>query len=147
MSVSTGISLHDLCFYYVTREWFYTALTRSRDLNEIYYWDPSVILHDLQVVKDGELEIKMERKLAGYMAQDTKAGRSFSVEDYINVGDFKGLLEEQDFRCFVCAEIVSLVWKDSKDETQFTLDRQDNDLAHVKGNCVVSCLKCNRAKH
>ena len=147
MSVAEGISLHDLIFYFVTREWFYTALTRSRDLDKIYYWDPSVVLHDLQVVKEGELEIKMERKLAGYKAQDAKAGRPFEEADYVSVDDFKLLLEEQDYRCAVCAEVMALVWKDAKDNTQFTLDRLDNALAHVKGNCAVSCLGCNRGKH
>lgn len=148
MSVATGISLHDLMYWAVTREWFYTALTRSRNLEEIYYWDPSVILHDLQVVKDGELELKMERKLAGYKAQDDKAGRIFNEADYFDVDDFKALLLEQDFRCSVCNNIVSLEWKKgTTDKSQFTLDRKENDLAHVKGNCVISCLGCNRAKH
>lgn len=78
MSVAMGITLHDLCFFYVTREWFYTALTRSRDLDEIYYWQPNVVLHDLQVVKEGELELKMERKIAGYKTQDAKAGRLYA---------------------------------------------------------------------
>jgi hypothetical protein len=146
MSVSSGISLHDLVFYFVTREWFYTALTRSRDLDEIYFWDPSVVLHNLQVVKEGELELKMERKIAGYKVQDAKAGRLFEEANYVSVEYFKSLLDEQDHRCYMCAELVSLVWKD-KDPSQFTLDRLDNDLAHVKGNCVVSCLGCNRETH
>lgn len=147
MSVATGITLHDLMFFYVTREWFYTALTRSRDLNEIYYWDPAVILHDLQVVQEGELERKMEQKLSAYKLQDNKAGRAFEDADYFTVADFKELLAEQEYSCAVCGELVSLTWKKAGDESQFTLDRLDNDLAHVKGNCVVSCLGCNRATH
>jgi hypothetical protein len=147
MSVSTGITLHDLCFFYVTREWFYTALTRSRDLDEIYFWDPSVVLHDLQVVKEGELQLKIERKIAGYKVQDAKAGRLYDDAAYINHNDVIALLDEQERRCCVCAEVVSLVWKDAKDDSQFTVDRLDNDIAHVKGNCAISCLGCNRAKH
>ena len=146
MSVASGITLHDIIFFFVTREWFYTALTRSRDLEEIYYWDPSVLLHELQTVKEGELELKMERKIAGYKVQDAKAGRLYDEADYVSVEDFKALLEEQDYRCAVCAELMALVWKEAKDNSQFTLDRLDNDLAHVKGNCAVSCLGCNRGK-
>jgi hypothetical protein len=147
MSVATGITLHDLAFFFVTREWFYTALTRSRNLAEIFYWDPSVVLHDLQVVKVGELELRIERKIAGHRKADADAGRGFDEADYITVEDVKDLLDTQEYCCSKCREVVMLSWKDAKDGSQFTIDRINNTEAHVRHNCLISCLKCNRATH
>ena len=147
MSVAMGITLHDLVFCYVTREWFYTALTRSRNLAEIFYWDPSVVLHDLQVVKDGELELRIERKIAGHRKADADAGRDIDEAIYITVDDVKELLDEQEYCCFKCQEVVMLSWKDAKDGSQFTIDRINNMGAHTRYNCVISCLNCNRATH
>jgi hypothetical protein len=145
MSVATGITLHDLAFFFVTREWFYTALTRSRNLAEIFYWDPSVVLHDLQVVKVGELDLRIERKIAGHRKADADAGRSFAEVDYITVEDVKALLDAQEYCCSKCHEVVMLTWKDAKDGSQFTIDRINNAEAHTRHNCLISCLNCNRA--
>ena len=38
MSAADGITIFDIDFWYVTREWFYTALTRATSLEDVYYW-------------------------------------------------------------------------------------------------------------
>jgi hypothetical protein len=146
-SVAKRIYLHDLLFFYVTREWFYTALTRARNLYEIYYWEPSVVLHDLQVVADDALARRIEKKLESHRAADLKVGRSWVEADYLTVEDVRALLSEQENRCSECGEVVELAWKSASDPSQFTIDRLNNDLAHIRGNCVISCLSCNRATH
>jgi hypothetical protein len=53
---------------------------------------------------------------------------------------------EQDGKCAHCAAWLPPRWKD-KDPEMPTLDRIDNALAHVKGNCCLACLRCNRMRH
>ena len=48
--------------------------------------------------------------------------------------------------CAHCAAWLPPRWKPA-DPEQATVDRLDNALAHVKGNCCLACLRCNRMRH
>ena len=52
----------------------------------------------------------------------------------------------QGGKCAHCAAWLPPRWKD-KDRDQPTMDRVDNALAHVKGNCVLACLRYNTTRH
>lgn len=108
MSVSDGITLFDLTFWHVTREWFYTALTRATSLDRIFYWEPEVKLHSLQAVQESEVRAALERKIAGHKMADRKAGRSFDEADYVTPERVWELMEEQRGRCFSCGGYVQV---------------------------------------
>ena len=147
MSAEGGISLFDVEAWCATREWFYTALTRTTDLNEVYFWDPDAgTVSGLPVVLRSDFRQAMETRLRGYMDQDTAAGRSWIPEDFVDGDYIMALYDDQNGVCAHCAEHFPPRWK-PKDHNQPTVDRVDNLLPHVKGNCVLACLSCNRARH
>ncbi len=74
MSVSDGITMFDLTFGYVTRELFYTALTRATSLDRIFFWEPEVKLHSLPAVQESEVRVLLEKKIAGHKAAGRKGG-------------------------------------------------------------------------
>jgi len=46
-------------------------------------------------------------------------------------------------KCYYCKEEVYILYKNIRENLQWTLDRVDNDLGHINDNLVISCLKCN----
>ena len=52
----------------------------------------------------------------------------------------------QDNKCYYCAHVLDLKTGDTK-LSQFSIDRLNNNLGHLIGNCVISCLFCNHAKN
>lgn len=147
MSAEGGISLFDVEAWCATREWFYTALTRTTDLDAVYFWDPDAgTVSGLPVVLRSDFRQAMESRLRAYMEQDTAAGRTWAPEDYIDGDGIMALYDEQEGRCAHCAAWLPPRWK-AKDRNQPTVDRLDNALAHIKGNCCLACLHCNTSRH
>jgi len=67
------------------------------------------------------------------MRHDIVAYRS--VKNYITSNNVIQLSSKYNYRCIYCQfELNFRSW---------TLDRIDNNLAHIYSNCVISCLKCN----
>ena len=84
----------------------------------------------------------IETKLKGYKRQDEEAGRSIT-NDFITLKDVKKLLYKQEYKCYICADkVLTDTWED-RCLYQFTLDRIDNSIAHVKTNCLIACYYCN----
>lgn len=42
---------------------------------------------------------------------------------------------------------IKLVGYDYNDKDQFSIDRKDNKVAHIKSNCQIICWNCNIKKH
>jgi predicted adenine nucleotide alpha hydrolase (AANH) superfamily ATPase len=150
MSVSDGITMFDLTFWYVTREWFYTALTRATSLDRIFFWEPEVKLHSLQAVQESEVRAAMERRIAGHKLADAKAGRPFAEEDYVTVERVLELVREQGARCFACQTFVVPPRAEGDGKAKgvegatLSLDRINNDFPHTSDNVRIACLLCCR---
>ena len=147
MTAASGIALFDVDIWCASREWLYTALTRTNDLDKVVFWDPAAgAVGDQPVVMRSDFSQAMEAKLRGYMDQDTAAGRAWEPEDYVDVAHIMELHSAQGGVCAHCAAWLPPRWKPA-DPEQATVDRLDNALAHVKGNCCLACLRCNRMRH
>ena len=46
-------------------------------------------------------------------------------------------------KCHYCLQNTHILYTRNRDETQWTLDRIDNNLCHSNENTVIACLKCN----
>lgn len=69
-------------------------------------------------------------------------GRNCDItEEYI-----KKLLAKQDYKCYYCNQDLEIINRKHK-FSQISVDRIDSDIGHIKGNCVASCLFCNRCKN
>jgi hypothetical protein len=124
----------------LTPEWVYTAISRGRDLSKIY-----VYVGTLGVARDNNIRIKIKKKIYGHKAADKRAGRKWDEEDYITFEDVFDLINKQKQRCALCSERMQFVWT-RNDHGQFSIDRIDNDLAHITSNCQLTCLTCNKKK-
>ena len=92
-----------------------------------------------------EFEMAMERKIYSYKSSDRKAGRAWVEETYVTTAGIKDLLEAQRGRCVWCGCVLQQRWVKG-DHEQLSVDRIDNDKAHVLDNCQLLCLKCNKVK-
>ena len=147
MTASNGVTLFDVDIWCASREWLYTALTRTNDLGKVLFWDPAAgTVSGLPLVLQSDFRQALEARLRGYMDQDNAAGRAFLPEDFIDGDYIMTLFFSQEGKCAHCAAWLPPRWQE-KDRNQPTVDRLDNALAHIKGNCCLACLHCNTSRH
>ena len=82
------------------------------------------------------------KKLSGYKQQDIR-NNIYGEKFFIAFESTVEKLVECKMRCLYCNEKIRLIYEEIKDDTQWTLDRINNDLGHNYDNVVISCLKCN----
>jgi hypothetical protein len=82
----------------------------------------------------------IQKKVRRHKEEDLSKGR----ENDINYDYVINLLQSQDYKCNKCNILVKLSWNDKYDEQQFSINRINNDIGHMKGNVEITCLYCNR---
>jgi hypothetical protein len=88
-----------------------------------------------------------KNKLNGYKQQDKKMNRDTTSEDYIDLYWVK-LQYREHKTCPLCKCLFETrIDGDNMVKSNITVDRINNMLPHVKENCRLMCLNCNRAKH
>jgi hypothetical protein len=53
---------------------------------------------------------------------------------------------DNDNKCHYCKKELVLCSYEKYAENQFSIDRKDINKPHIKDNCVICCLKCNKYK-
>ena len=77
---------------------------------------------------------------------DLKAGR-YDKENHITSKYLKELKRVSGEKCSYCE--CDLDWSDQhhiRRSKQVTLQRKNNAIGHIKGNCVYACFECNVVK-
>ena len=82
----------------------------------------------------------MERKLNGYKNQDKKKKKT---DKLITYEECLEKLVISKLKCYYCKENCLIAYENVRENTQWTLDRINNDIGHSKDNVVICCLKCN----
>jgi hypothetical protein len=82
----------------------------------------------------------LDSKIDSYRVSDEGKG----LETNINEEHIIALLEEQECLCYHCHQDMKINEYGKNDENQYSVDRLDNNLGHVKNNVVISCWGCNR---
>jgi hypothetical protein len=85
---------------------------------------------------------EIKQKIIGYKSQDKKKGK-YCCENFIDYAFVINLFHSSLTKCFYCNELVSILYEDSCDPKQWTIERIDNDMGHDKDNVVIACLNCN----
>ena len=98
------------------------------------------------MVKKAQFRLALEARLSGYRAQDEKAGREWEEGDYVDGDHIMELMEAQWGKCAHCQAWLPTSWEEG-DADMPTIDRLDNSFAHIRGNCALACLSCNRTRH
>jgi len=88
---------------------------------------------------------EVQRKLSGYKNQDTKK----LIYDNNYFISYENVLEKlviSKLKCYYCRCECKLMYENTREKKQWTLDRIDNDEGHNKDNVVICCLECNLKK-
>ncbi|MEW8687539.1 MAG: hypothetical protein AB2556_17125 [Candidatus Thiodiazotropha sp.] len=88
-----------------------------------------------------QLRKAIAKKLVAHKRQDQAKGLMFNLK----VGQILELKEAQNNHCAACN--IELLWAyQPKDTQQFSVDRLDNSVCHVRDNIRLTCLECNRKR-
>ena len=88
------------------------------------------------------LKQELEKKIGSYKQQDMKK-EIYNAALLITLPELIEKLVISKLKCAYCSNEVLLLYKNAREEKQWTLDRKYNDECHSNENTVISCLKCN----
>jgi len=84
----------------------------------------------------------LKKKLASYKQQDIKK----TYDEYANFITLRAIIEKLvlcNMKCYYCNNNTLILFKNVREESQWTLDRLNNYDEHSNENTVICCLKCN----
>ena len=92
--------------------------------------------------ESGLAKSEIERKLNSYKHQDIEKN---ILEESKLIGFEKTIekLLECEMNCHYCKKEMYVLYEHVRENSQWTLDRIDNDVGHNNDNVVISCLECN----
>ena len=81
----------------------------------------------------------IKAKIVCSKQDDLKYNRENDIdEDFV-----KYLLEIQELKCLYCDINLKLEWDEPYDKEQFSINRLNNKIGHIKNNCEITCWGCN----
>ena len=136
-TIKESVTICDWKFYFTSREWVYTAITRADNWNNVYFYD-----YEEPEFNENLIKTYFNKKILGYRSQDKEAGRTLS-NNYITV-DWLMSCEKQ--LCTYCSRPFHVNFDNGNITTNITADRICNDIDHCLDNIVPCCVFCNSAK-
>jgi hypothetical protein len=109
-------------------------------LNNIIY----ITIEEVKEVEDIEKIViqQIHKKISGYKQQDVLK-RRYEQEKFVTFEDVVKKMVDCDLKCYYCQKGITLLYDVSREMTQWTIDRIDNDKGHNINNYHLSCLDCN----
>ena len=148
-SVDGDIVIYDWSRWYCSKNWYWTSVTRSTDLNRVKFYKYDADENDMSKLK---VETYFKNKIMNYEEQDRKAGRDLDGDgsldpsgrsyDFVDV-DF--LMNMMNTQCQNCNEPLVIDFEDGKVSSNISCQRVNNDIGHFKDNCIGFCVSCNCA--
>lgn len=105
-------------------------------INDLYY-DISL---NREIIKFTIKEI--ENKINSYKQQDIKKN-IYDINLLIKYPEVIEKLFNSKLKCEYCCDEVKIIYRISRDNKQWTLDRINNNLCHSNINTIICCLHCN----
>jgi len=84
---------------------------------------------------------EINAKLRTYKASD--ASRSLPGTSISDCDVITDMMIRQKCKCYYCHKEFLVLYKNTRDPLQWSVDRINNDKAHTADNIVISCLRCN----
>jgi hypothetical protein len=126
------------------------AITNKWNLQKEYY-QVDYQLKFLNEIVAGDLErseihnliiSQLENKLSGYKHQDV-IKKLNDDSKLIKLNEALNKLISCNLKCFYCKHDLHVLYEISREMSQWTLDRIDNDKGHFTDNVEIACLECN----
>jgi len=89
-----------------------------------------------------EIKITIEQMIKHSKFNDKKYNR-YDQTNFIDKCFVKNLIEDSEDKCYYCK--CELQYIDFTSNLA-TIERLDNKIGHIKGNCVIACKTCNNAR-
>ena len=136
-TIKDRITIYDISKPFVTAEWLWVAVTRATSINDINVFMNTKVANvsKKQFVED------LGHKIYGHKTADRKANRPFSEEEYVTPEYILELLDQQDACCAKCQQPMDF---SKYSDSLVSINRKDNKLAHIRGNCEIACVSCQR---
>ena len=140
-SIDDAIKIFNYNHWLVSKEWLYTAITRSTDLNKVYFYKYSSDVKE-DVFNKNCVYNYMCRKVKGYKEQDHAGKRKVEHKHFITAD---WLMERLNGCCVKCGIEFHLKMVKGNIQTNLTAQRINNNICHTIENCVAYCKNCNCA--
>ncbi|EFJ43947.1 Fic protein [Volvox carteri f. nagariensis] len=125
---------------FASSNWFYTALTRTRCLDDVYL----LVERAEQWGHPPEQPKSMAAAMVeGYRSQDRAAGRPTDSASYVTADWILSCLRACGGLCRGCGRFMVL---ETNNESKPTVNRLNNALPHTQENCELLCKHCNTGK-
>jgi hypothetical protein len=128
--------IYDWQKWYVSRQWFYTAITRSKDLSRVKFYKYEIEPE----IRKKEMKQYFKNKVDGYKQQDLKANRGIDEREYI---DEEWLMSKIGQWCPECHEPFIFEKICGYTTSTLTAQRLENEEGHYMDNCICMCVRCN----
>ena len=84
----------------------------------------------------------LKNKLDSYKQQDKKKTYD-EYDNFITLENIIDKLVAYNMKCYYCNNKTLILFKNLRDDYQWTLDRINNYDEHSNANTIICCLKCN----
>ena len=106
----------------------------------------AICIHDIRRSNckkcNDEIHITI-RNWINYSKKDDKKKNRFDETNFIDYEFCKDLIRESGKTCYYCDIELQYIEYNS---TLATIERLNNDIGHIKENCVIACRTCNLSK-
>lgn len=143
-TIDNEITLFNLDSPLIDKERLWVALTRASELKNI-----TVFLEPVRSIENFKTSIHnkyFSHKVKGYKEQDSVAKRAYDEKDFVDVEWIQEQIDINSCSCSHCGNVMDMEIIDGRVESNITVDRMDNSIAHIKTNCKLACLLCNVSK-
>ena len=99
-------------------------------------------IRDICKICGDEIHITIMKWVHQSKTKDKKYNR-FDETNYIDYEFCKNLIQESGKFCYYCDIELQYIEYNS---TLATIERLDNDIGHIRDNCVIACRTCNLSR-
>jgi hypothetical protein len=85
---------------------------------------------------------ELKKKFNAYKNQD-KIKNKFDETKHITYLQMVQKLYDSQLKCYYCNCELLILFNKRRENSQWTLERLDNNLGHYESNTCIACLKCN----
>lgn len=85
---------------------------------------------------------QINKKISGYKQQDS-IKKLFNKDKFVTLESIINTMNECQLKCRYCKNEMNVLYDISREMTQWSVDRIDNDQGHNIDNYHLACLDCN----
>jgi len=105
-----------------------------------YYVDDGASLKDKKIIQFIDTEVSNKKR--AYKSQDIKKGK-YNKDTFITQEQIYEKMISSKMLCYYCKREVVVLYRTTRQPSQWTLERIDNAHGHTNINTVIACLDCN----